>query len=52
MCTFYSVFSFWSSKGALANVKDTTKARHIEEAVAKCDWLTGSHLLDKVLSGK
>ena len=46
------ILSSWSSKGALANLMDTTKARHIEEAVAKCDWSTARDLLGKVWSGK
>ena len=46
------ILSSWSSKGALANLTDTTKARDIEEAVATCDWLTAGDLLGEVWSGK
>ena len=52
VCTIQSAFLSWSSKGALANLKDTAKAREIEEAIAKSDWWTACRLLDKVLSGK
>ena len=52
VCTFLGAFSSWSSKGALAKLKHTAKTREIEEAIAKSDWSTARHLLDKVSSGK
>ena len=52
VCTFLGAFSSWSSKGALAKLKHTTKARDIEETIAKSDWSTAEHLLFEALSGK
>ena len=52
VCTLRGAFSSWSSKGALAKLKDTARARDIEETIAKSDWSTAEHLLDEVSSGK
>ena len=55
VCVFVCIlcaFSSWSSKGALANLQHSGKARDIEEAVAKSDWSTARDLLREVYSGK
>ena len=49
---FRCILSSWSSKGALANLKDTAKAMDIQEAIAKSDCSTAELLLHEVSSGK